>query len=105
MLNTMKDFMSDIGCEASDLAKRFGGGTKDVAKRVGRRTADLADDIGPKRALIGLAILGAAVGGTILVVRYVRAKRAEQLVDIEPTSEGVMPQRRKHAKSMHVNAQ
>ena len=32
----------------------------------------------PWRALIGLAVIGAAVGGGVLLARYVRARRAEQ---------------------------
>jgi hypothetical protein len=84
LTTTMKDAISDFGCATGDLAKRFGSGTSRVAKRVGRRTTDLVDDIGPARALIGLAVIGAAIAGTVLLVRYVRTKRAEQLVDVEP---------------------
>jgi len=95
MLNTVKDAFYDFGC-----------GAKTLAGRVSRRTVDLAEDIGPKRALIGLAVLGAAIGGTIAIVRYVRAKRAEQLVEIQPANEGVtaQPGKREKRKSMHAHA-
>jgi hypothetical protein len=94
MLNTMKDAIYDFGCATGGAAKRFG-----------RRTADIAEDIGPKRGLIGLAILGAAIGGTFYLVRYVRARRAEQLVEIQPTGEvGEQPvSRREKRKSMHAH--
>jgi hypothetical protein len=80
MRTNVKDVIYDFGCGASDIARRARGG----ARRVGRRTQHLAEDIGPVRGLIGLAILGAAIGGTIYLVRYVRQRRAEQLVDVQP---------------------
>ena len=46
----------------------------DLAKRVGSTTAGLAKRIGPKRGLIGLAVLAVAVGGTIVLVRYLRSR-------------------------------
>jgi len=62
-LHTGGDFARTIGCETADLAKRVGSSTADLAKR-----------IGPKRGLIGLAVLAVAVGGTIVLVRYLRSR-------------------------------
>jgi len=67
MLDTVKDFMSSVGCTTSDLARRVGDNTVDIARRVG-----------PKRGIIGFLVLGAAIGGSIYLVRYLRA-RAEEM--------------------------
>lgn len=67
MLDTVKDFMSSVGCTTSDLAKRVGDNTVDLARRVG-----------PKRGIIGFVVLGAAIGGSIYLIRYLRA-RAEEM--------------------------
>lgn len=81
MMNTVRDTFSSIGSSigdrGGDLARSVGSGTAHLARRVGSGTADLARDIGPKRALIGLAVAAVAIGGSILLVRYLRARRAE----------------------------
>jgi hypothetical protein len=77
MLETVKNAMYTIGDSTSDLAKRFGSETADLAKRVGSGTADLAKRVGPKRAIIGLAIAGVVIGGSILLVRYLRARKED----------------------------
>ena len=74
MTKTVKHGLHTIGDRGSDMARAFGSGTADVAKRFGRGTADVVDRIGPKRALIGLAVLVAAIGGSIVLVRYLRAR-------------------------------
>jgi hypothetical protein len=66
MLNTMKHAMHTIGDGTGDLAKRLGSGTADLAKR-----------IGPKRAIIGIVIAGVVVGGSIFLVRYLRARKED----------------------------
>jgi hypothetical protein len=66
MLHTVKNAMYTIGDSTGTLAKRFGGGTADLAKR-----------IGPKRAVIGIAILGVVAGGSYLLVRYLRARKED----------------------------
>ena len=63
MMDTVKNTARTIGCETADLARRVGGSTADLAKR-----------IGPKRGLIGLAVLAAVVGGSIVLVRYLRSR-------------------------------
>ena len=85
MMATVKDLVSSIG--NSDLVRRFGGGNSHrarkargsaarLAKQAGGSAVGLARKIGPKRGLIGLAAVGAAVG-TVYLVRYLRAHRAE----------------------------
>jgi len=103
MLTTVKNVMNDIGdnaedlaktfgaeaaelakrfsCVTADLAKSFGGEASVLAKRFGSGTADLAKRIGPKRAIIGVAVLGALVGGSILLVRYLRARKEDLPVE------------------------
>ena len=103
MLNTVKNVMHDIednaedlakafgaeaaelakrfSCVTADLAKTFGNEASDLAKRFGTGTADLAKRIGPKRAIIGVAVLGALVGGSIFLVRYLRTRKAELPVE------------------------
>jgi len=66
MLHTVKNAMYTIGDSTAELAKRFGSGTADVAKRVG-----------PKRAIIGVVVLGAVIGGSYLLVRYLRARKED----------------------------
>jgi hypothetical protein len=73
---TVKSVMHTLGDSTEDLAKRFGSETAHLAKRVGKETAKVARKIGPKRALIGAAIVGAVIG-SVLLVRYLRARRAE----------------------------
>ena len=75
MMNTVRDTFSSIGDRGGDIARSFGHGTADLARRVGDGTVDLARDIGPRRALIGLAIAAVAIGGSIAVMRYLRARR------------------------------
>ena len=77
MMNTVRDTFSSIGDRGGDIARNVGSGTAHLARRVGSGTADLARDIGPKRALIGLAVAAVAIGGSILLVRYLRARRAD----------------------------
>jgi len=70
MLNTVKNAMCTIGDTTGEYAKRFGSGTADLAN-------DLAKKIGPKRALLGIAVLGVVVGGSIFLVRYLRARKED----------------------------
>lgn len=65
MMDSVKEAFSDLG-----------EGTSHLAHRVGRETASIARRVGPRRGLLGLVLLGAAVGGTIYLVRYLRARSA-----------------------------
>ena len=53
-----------------------------------RETADLATRIGPRRGLIGLAVIAVAVGGSIILVRYLRARNAEYPLEMEENVAG-----------------
>ena len=93
MMNTVRDTFSSIGDRGGDIARTVGSGTAELARTVGSSTAELARSvssgtaelarrlgggtgrIGPRRALIGVAIAAVAIGGSILVVRYLRARR------------------------------
>lgn len=66
MLHTVKNAMYTIGDSTEHLAKRVGSGTADLAKR-----------IGPKRALIGLIVIGSVVGGSYLLMRYLRSRKED----------------------------
>lgn len=79
------DFAKRFGGGSADLAKRFGGGSVDLAKYVGESATDIAKRVGTKRALIGLAVVGAAIGGIVLV-RYLRA-RADEAADMDANEE------------------
>lgn len=77
MTKTIKHTFHTIGDQTGDFARAIGSGTAGLARRFGSGTADVAKRVGPWRALIGLAVIGAAVGGGVLLARYVRARRAE----------------------------
>jgi hypothetical protein len=95
MMNTVRDTFSSIGDRGSDIARSFGYGTAHLARRVGDGTVDLAREIGPRRALIGLAVAAVAIGGTIAIMRYLRARRERDALGIErddyPASGRVIP--------------
>ena len=71
MMKTVKHTFSSIGDRGGDIAS----GTVDLAKRFGSGTAGLAKRIGPRRSLIGLAVFAAAVGGSIVLIRYLRSRK------------------------------
>jgi hypothetical protein len=87
MTKTIKHTFHTIGDHGGDLARAIGSGTADFARRFGSGTADVARRVGPWRALIGLAVIGAAVGGGVLLARYVRARRAELALDETGTAD------------------
>jgi len=68
MLDTVKDFMGDVGATSAGYARRLGSSTSGLARSVG-----------PKRGAIALGILAAGVGGFFLA-RYLLAKRAAAAV-------------------------
>ncbi|MDX2090370.1 MAG: hypothetical protein SFX73_21105 [Kofleriaceae bacterium] len=78
-----RHFVSNLGYGTADFAKRTGRGTAALARRVGDGTADIARRVGPKRAVIGVAIFGAVVAGSIVLVRYLKRRREEQMVDYD----------------------
>ena len=98
-MQTVKHVLTTIGSGAGDLAKRVGSNSATLAKRVGTRSSHIARDIGAKRALIGLAVAGVAIAGTIFLVRYLRTRRAESSVETDgDEASGYTPRQRKHAQ-------
>ena len=107
MTKTIKHTFHTIGDHGGDLARSLGSGTADLARRFGSGTADVARRVGPRRALIGLAVIGAAVAGGVLLARYVRARRAELAGDeTSDTSEhaaGPRNRKQSHSRTAHVS--
>jgi len=83
MTKTIRHTFHSIGDHGSDVARAIGSG----ARRFGGGTADVARRIGPWRALIGVAVIGAAACGGVLLARYVRARRAERAAEASMPSE------------------
>lgn len=83
MMSTVRDTFSSIGDRGGEIARSVGSGTAELARRVGSGTADIARQIGPRRALIGFAIAAVAIGGSILVVRYLRARRERDNLGVD----------------------
>ena len=100
-MHPVKDVIQTIG-SVGDLAKRVGSNSAALAKRVGTRTSHIAREVGPKRTLIGLAIAGVAIGGTIFLVRYLRARKAERSVESEPNEAGSSSGRSKRNAHAHA---
>jgi hypothetical protein len=104
MMNTLKHTFHSIGDRSGELARAFGSETTHLAKRVGNETAYLAKRIGPRRGLIGLAMLAATIGGSIMLVRYLRARnlerarRAYQTGDQASAGHGMRAQERSRAQ-------
>jgi hypothetical protein len=82
MMNTVRDTFSSIGDRGGEIARSVGSSTSELARRVGSGTASIARQVGPRRALIGLAIAAVAIGGSILVMRYLRARRERDELDL-----------------------
>lgn len=83
MMKTVKHTFTSIGDRSGDLARAFGSGTVDLARRVGDGTTTLARRVGPRRALIGFAVAAVAIGGSIVLIRYLRSRNAEGFIGEE----------------------
>src|SRR5215510_10558200 len=77
MKHMVRDTFYSIGDRSGDFAKTIGSSTADLARRFSDGTVDLARRVGPRRALIGVAMAAIAIGGTILLVRFLRSRRAQ----------------------------
>ncbi|MBA3398039.1 MAG: hypothetical protein H0T89_35770 [Deltaproteobacteria bacterium] len=94
-----------IGEHSADIAKLIASNTSSAAKKVGSGTVDLAHRIGPKRGILGFVALVAAVGGGVVLVRYLRSRRAEldredESMELsEQSADGVMPRRRRGTRA------
>jgi hypothetical protein len=119
MMASVKDLVSNFGCASSDLAKRFGssdiaknvsgsavdlarnvsGSAVDLAKNVSGSAAKLAKKVGPRRGLIGLAVVGGLIAGTVVLVRYLRARQendlSEEELALNEQAQGADPHRRR----------
>jgi hypothetical protein len=87
MMNTVRHTFHTIGDRSGDLARSFGSGTADIARRVGGGTTSLARQIGPRRALIGLAVAAIAIGGSVVLIRYLRSRRAQDATGADRNDE------------------
>ncbi len=110
MMDTVKNAFHTIGDRGGSLARTVGCETADLAKRVGSSTADFAKRIGPKRGLIGLAALVAVVGGSIVLVRYLRSRDDESVregLDEELGNEELPTRgrRNRRARGSYANAE
>jgi hypothetical protein len=108
MTKTVRNTFHSIGDRGGDVAKAIGSGTADLALRFGRGTADLATRIGPRRGLIGLAVIAVAVGGSVVLVRYLRARAAEEQTAMDESGSssgrGKARNKRSHANSVDARA-
>ncbi len=104
------DIAKLIGEHSADIAKLIASNTSSAAKKVGSETADLAHRIGPKRGLLGFVALVAAVGGGVVLVRYLRSRQAEMYREDESmemsdqNAEGVVPHRRRGTRAQRKAA-
>jgi hypothetical protein len=107
MMKTVKHTFTSIGDHGGDFARTIGAGTVDLARRVGDGTTGLARRIGPRRALIGLAVAAVAVGGTIVLLRYLRARNADRFETGESAGRGNHSgrSRAKHTAGVQVSPQ
>jgi hypothetical protein len=101
MTKTVKKTLYSIGDRSGDVARSFGSGTANLARRFGSGTADVARRIGPRRGLIGLAVLAVTIGGSVVLIRYLRARADERELDETGTAR---PNRRAMSRN-HANAQ
>jgi hypothetical protein len=101
MMEFAKDLVSNIGGATADFARMVGGNTADMAKRVGGGGAKLAKEIGPKRGLLGLAFVAAAVGSGIYLVRYLRTRAAD---GVGKDTNGMRSKRMRRAESRAQHA-
>jgi hypothetical protein len=65
-----------------DALEFVGSNSANYASRIGCRTSALARSIGPKRGGIALGVLAAAVA-TPFIIRAIRARRDEELYDVD----------------------
>lgn len=72
------EFARGLGTGTAEIARRVGDTTVDLARRVGDGTVDIARRVGTRRALIGVAMAAVVIGGSMLLIRYLRARRAQE---------------------------
>lgn len=118
MLTKIKDLMSDVGRDRGFFTEkrgrpileknaynRFAAPPIKLAKRVGVGTVDFARKVGPVRGLIGLALLGVAIGGSVALIRRLRDRDMEDETigeggDVDSST--VVQHRRRRAANRHA---
>lgn len=95
----------DLAHRGGDFAKAIGSGTADLAQRFGIGSSSLAKRIGTRRGLLGIVVVAAAVGGSIMLVRYLRARKAAAETDItsDDLASGITSSTR-HGKYAHPSS-
>lgn len=78
MRNSVKEIIYTVGDSTGTFARSVGRNSSRLARRVGKRSASLARDIGPARLLVGAAMLAVAIGGGVLLVRYLRQREQDR---------------------------
>ena len=84
------------------LAKGFGNGTVDLAKGIGSGSVSLARRIGVKRALIGVAAIGAVAGAAVVLVRFLKARAEDEHEEIAPGVTRRKPNAKKRDRQGHA---
>lgn len=92
MMKTVKHTLSTIGDRGGEIARTFGSETAGLVKRFGGGSTSLAKRIGPRRGLIGLAAAAAAIFGSVMLMRYLRARRVGRARGMEGAGEDVSAQ-------------
>jgi hypothetical protein len=87
MMKTVKHTFSTIGDRSGTIARTFGSETASLANRLGGGMASLARRIGPRRGLIGLAAVAAAIFGSVMLMRYLRARKVDRELGTEGAGE------------------
>lgn len=76
MLSSVKNVIPDLE-DAREVVSDLGEGSVRLAKKLGTR------------GLVGLAIAGVAVAGSVVLVRYLRARSNEEPVDAGGTDDAL----------------
>src|SRR4051812_38112491 len=105
MMKTVKHTFNSIGDRSGDFARTIGSGTVDLAKRVGDGSVSVARRIGPRNALIGLAVAAVAIGGSIVLIRYLRSRDVEGLENESGESSGRSSNRRRSRGQRNTETQ
>lgn len=105
-MKTVKTTFYTLGDRTGDLARTIGDETVDLARRFGDGTMTLAKRVGPRRGLIGLAAAVAVIGGSIMLVRYLKARNAQQdeLADDEDNNDISTPNNFSNKRTRARNA-
>lgn len=79
MLDQVKEVIYSVRDSTSSIAKSLGITTADIAKSAGMGGVGLVKILGARRVLLGAGLLSVAVGGGVIVVRYLRRREQAEL--------------------------